>query len=338
MNSPNAPGAGGAVDPMMLVAPEFREVAARLAAQAADAPPRTAASIPQIRRAMPITDTVPLADVDHFMRRLPGRAGDPDVPVHAINARAGDRRPAILHTHGGGHIAGSAADEIRRMQLLARQLDCVIVTIDYRLSPEVTFEASTEDNYAGLRWLHTHADELGVDTARIALLGESAGGTHAALLAAMALDRGEYPIAFQCLIYPMLDDRTGTTRPAPPHIGCYAWTPEENRLGWACFLGTAPGGEAVPSAAVPSRRRDLRGLPPAFIGTGAIDLFVLENIAYASRLIEAGVATELLVIPGGYHGFDIFVPDCAASRRFERAKLDALRRGLGIARREPEPR
>lgn len=330
MNSPTAPGGKRDIDPMALVAPEFREVAAWLEARAGEAPPRVAASIPEIRRAMPITDTTPLPDVDHFARMVPGRAGDPDVPVHVINARAGGRRPAILHTHGGGHIAGRAADEVRRMQLLARALDCVVVTVDYRLSPEVTFEASTEDNYAGLRWLHANADELGIDTGRVALLGESAGGTHAALLAGVALDRGEFPVAFQCLVYPMLDDRTGTTRPVPPHIGRYAWTPEENRLGWECFLGMPPGRDDAPVAAVPSRRPDLRGLPPTFIGTGALDLFVAENIEYASRLIEAGVATELVVVPGGYHGFDLFVPECATSRNFERTKIDALRRGLGI--------
>jgi len=129
----------------------------------------------------------------------------------------------------------------------------------------------------------------------------------------------------------MLDDRTGSTRQAPGHIGNLAWNSEWNALGWECFLGMPPGGDASPPVAVPSRRKDFHNLPAAFIGVGAIDLFVEENISYAAQLINAGVATELLVVPGGFHGFDIFVPESAASQKFERAKIDALKRGLGIA-------
>ncbi|MBS0334404.1 MAG: alpha/beta hydrolase fold domain-containing protein, partial [Proteobacteria bacterium] len=116
----------------------------------------------------------------------------------------------------------------------------------------------------------------------------------------------------------------------PDHIGRYAWTADWNALCWECFLGMPAGGEDAPAVAVPSRRKDLRNLPPAFIGVGAIDLFVEENIEYASRLIQAGVATELIVVPGGFHGFDIFAPETDAAQTFERAKISALRRGLGI--------
>jgi acetyl esterase/lipase len=150
------------------------------------------------------------------------------------------------------------------------------------------------------------------------------------ILANVATDRGEFPVAFQCLIYPMLDDRTGSTRRVPSHIGRYAWTAEWNCLGWECFLGMPPGGEDSPPIAVPSRRKDLRNLPPAFIGVGAVDLFVEEDVEYALRLISAGVATELLVVPGGFHGFDIFAPESAAAQNFERAKIAALKRALGI--------
>jgi acetyl esterase/lipase len=318
------------VDPMSWVAPEFREAAAQLALQEAANPPALRENIAQIRNNPFFAEVEPLPDVEFFERLAPVGAGHPDVLLYVINTRRGDERPAILHIHGGGHIAGSAKNEVRRLQMLARRLDCVIVTVEYRLAPEATYEASIEDNYAGLRWLHTHAKELGVDADRIVVLGESAGGGHAAILANVATDRGEFPIALQCLIYPMLDDRTGTTRRVPDHIGRLAWTADWNALAWEVFLGRPPGGEDAPAVAVPSRRRDLRNLPPAFIGVGAVDLFVEENVEYAQRLISAGVATELIVVPGAFHGFDIFAPETAASQNFERAVLAALRRGLRI--------
>jgi acetyl esterase/lipase len=319
------------IDLMSFVAPEFREAAAEIEAQEAGNPPAVRASIPELRNSPFFADIEPLPDVDYFERLAPVGAGRPDVLLYVINARPGGKRPAILHIHGGGQIAGVAKNEVRRLQGLARQLDCAIVTVEYRLSPEVTYEASIEETYAGLRWLNTHADEVGVDVRRVAVFGESAGGGHAAILANLAVDRGEFPLAFQCLIYPMLDDRTGSTRQVPDHIGRYAWTADWNCLGWECFLGMPPGGDDVPAIAVPSRRKDMRNLPPAFIGVGSIDLFVEENVEYASRLINAGVPTELIVVPGAFHGFDIFAPESAAARNFTRAIAGALQRGLGIS-------
>ena len=318
------------IDPMSLVAPEFRAAAAQIALQDADGPPAIRASIPQIRNSPFFADMQPLPDVDVLQTLAPVGDGHPDVLLYVINARPGAKpgalRPAILHIHGGGQVAGTARSEVPRLQGIARQLDCVIVTVEYRLAPEATYQASIEDNYAGLRWLNEHADEIGVDVERVAVFGESAGGGHAAMLANLATDRGEFPLAFQCLIYPMLDDRTGSTRRVPEYIGRYAWTADWNALCWECFLGMPAGGEDVPAIAVPSRRKNLRNLPPTFIGVGAIDLFVEENVEYAARLISAGVATELIVVPGGFHGFDIFAPETAPAQAFERAKMDALRR------------
>jgi acetyl esterase/lipase len=132
----------------------------------------------------------------------------------------------------------------------------------------------------------------------------------------------------QVLIYPMLDDRTGSTRPVPGHIGAFVWTADANRLGWSSLLGVPAGSDAVPRGSVPARVENLAGLAPAFIGTGSVDLFVQENIVYAQRLVEAGVATELYVAPGGFHGFDVIAPDAAISKRFTAAWNDALSRKL----------
>jgi len=184
-----------------------------------------------------------------------------------------------------------------------------------------------------LRWLHASARTLGVDPARIALLGESAGGGHAALLALTARDRGEVPLTFQCLIYPMLDDRTGSTRFPAPGLGCIGWDADANHYGWKASLGQEPGTRHVPDPAVPARARSLAGLPPTFIGVGSIDLFAAEDIAYAQRLTASGVAAELLVLPGAFHGFDAVVPGARASRELSAAKVSALRNGLGLAAR-----
>jgi len=129
-------------------------------------------------------------------------------------------------------------------------------------------------------------------------------------------------------VYPMLDDRTGSTREVPSPIGTLLWTATSNRFGWRSFLGQQPGGPTAPAGAVPSRVADLAGLPPAWIGVGSIDLFVGEDIEYTRRLIEAGVATELLVVPGAFHGFDGLAAETSVAKRFNAAKIDALRRGL----------
>jgi len=261
-------------------------------------------------------------------RLVSGAAGSPDVPVYLINAQApGANKPAILHMHGGGYVLGAAEPSVSRLQPIATELDCVVVTVDYRLAPETPFPGSVQDNYAALKWLHDNAASLGVDAGRVALMGESAGGGHAAMLAIAARDKGEVPLVAQVLIYPMLDDRT-VTRHVPEYIGQYLWTRSANRFGWSSFLGKPPGSESVPYGAVPARVKNLAGLPPAFIGVGAIDLFVDEDIEYARRLVDAGVATELVVVPGAYHAFEYLCPDAPLSRRFVSTWMDMLRRYL----------
>src|SRR5262249_2653363 len=157
---------------------------------------------------------------------------------------------------------GAAALFFAQLIPLAQALDAVIVSVDYRLAPATPFPGSLEDNYAALLWLFRNAAELGVDPARIAVMGESAGGGHAAMLALAARDRGEVRIKYQALVYPMLDDRTGSTRQPPPNIGTLVWTPAQNRQGWSALLGVAAGSRRVPEGAVPARAASLAGLPP----------------------------------------------------------------------------
>lgn len=258
-------------------------------------------------------------------RHIPGPGGAPDVHITIIDPAPGKKnKPIFFHTHGGGYITPNPT-MAPFLQLIAMQCNCVVVSVDYRLAPETHFPGSLHDNYAALKWVHANADTLGIDRTRIAVGGESAGGGHAAALAIYARDRGEIPILFQLLIYPMLDDRTGSTQPVPPVIGSFIWNAASNRFGWTALLGVPAGSANVPIGAVPARVASVAGLPPAWIGVGSIDLFVDEDIAYARRLINAGIPTELLVVPGAYHGFDILAPDANVSKLFVESFHLALR-------------
>ncbi len=316
--------------PEYLIHPDLRAVVPQIDKYLAMQPPLTAATLNEARKPIALFNRPPLDTVPHEMRRISGGRGQPEVTIYIVNAKPGTRRPAILHTHGGGYVMGAAKDSVRGLQELCQQIDCVAVSVEYRLAPETRFSGSVEDNYTGLKWLHDHAAEVGADPAKIALMGESAGGGHAALLAIAARDRGGVKPCFQCLIYPMLDDRTGTSRAVPPHVGTLVWTPAKNRFGWESFLGTTAGGATAPRGGVPARVADLRGLPPAFIGVGSLDLFVDEDVDYAQRLNTAGVPTELVVVPGAFHGFDGIAATLPVGKTFTAAKLNALRRGFGM--------
>jgi acetyl esterase/lipase len=312
------------------VHPELRTIAAGILKATAQMPTFSLETLPALRKGSPFTRPR-RGDVPVQRRLIPGHSNQPDVAIIVINAKSGENRPVLLHMHGGGYFLGKADEGVSVLQNLCTELNCAAVTVDYRLAPEAIWTASLEDNYTALKWLHDNARTLGADPGRIAVMGESAGGGHATLLAITARDRGEVPIAFQCLTYPMIDDHTGSTRSVPDHVGKIIWKAENNRFGWECFLGMKPGGRRVPAKAVPARVENLAGLPPAWIGVGSIDLFHDEDVDYAQRLNAAKVPTELIVVPGAFHGFDsipMAVPPIV--RWFNEARVDALRRGLGI--------
>jgi len=315
------------------VDPELREGARTILSHPLPSP-LTLAAVRAMRQnapAAPAPLSPPAAPVEQ--RMAPGAKGAPPTPVTVIGAKPGGAlRPAILHIHGGGMILGRVADTIAASQRLASELDCVVVEADYRLSPETPFPGPLEDCYTALAWLHDNAAALGVDRTRIAIMGESAGGGLAAMLAIAARDRCKISICYQLLIYPMLDDRTGSTRRVPPFIGTIGWNEAGNRFGWSSFLGRPAGSPTIPYGSVPARTADLSGLPPAFIGVGAIDLFVDEDIAYAARLADAGVATQLHVTPGAYHGFDFIAPQARVAIEFTTAWKSALRAAFATPR------
>jgi acetyl esterase/lipase len=275
-----------------------------------------------------LADLPPVEGVVSQDQFAPNSKGEPEVRVRVYRPHdQSSTLPALLWIHGGGYVMGDIEQDDRLMKQLVRRIGCVAVSVDYRLAPENPFPKPVEDCYAGLKWLFAKTGELGVDRSRIAIGGASGGGGLAAGLALMTRDRGEVPVAFQLLIYPMIDDRNVT--PASHSVtDPRVWNRESNRLGWKAYLGREGGGADVSPYAAASRATDLKNLPPAYIPVGALDLFVDENIEYAQRLIQAGVHTELHVYPGAFHGFDLFAPSAAVSKQFKADRDNALRRAL----------
>ena len=262
---------------------------------------------------------------------IPGPPGAPEVRLYVYTPSGSDGpRPALFHVHGGGYILGDVAMMTPLSQARARAFDCVVVSVDYRLAPETPYPGPVEDCYAGLKWTFEHAAELGVDPARIAVGGESAGGGLAAALCLLARDRRLPHVALQFLIYPMLDHRTATPADlyANRHAGEFAWTHGANRFGWSAMLGAIdPAGE-VPGYCSPARAKSLAGLPPSFIAVGALDLFVDEDIDYAARLGREGVPVELHVYPGAFHAFDL-VATAPVAIQFQEDCTRALKKAFG---------
>lgn len=232
--------------------------------------------------------------------------------------------PALLWSHGGGYLIGNPEQDEARSITFARELGITVAAIRYRLAPAHPSPAAVQDAHAALLWL---AAQPGVDPERIAIGGASAGGGLTASLALYAHDRGEVRPAFQLLVYPMLDDRTVLrTDLDTRHVR--VWTARSNRFGWTSYLGREPGSPDVSPYAAPARREDLSGLPPAWIGVGTLDLFLDEDLAYADRLVRAGVPCERVVVDGAFHGFDAIFGGKPVSRDFLAAQVRALRAEL----------
>ncbi|WP_420637931.1 alpha/beta hydrolase [Candidatus Poriferisocius sp.] len=259
---------------------------------------------------------------------VPGRDGDPEVPVRVYHpkAEADGLRGALVYIHGGGFMLGSVDMFDAACQEYAQELDAVVVSVEYRLAPEDPYPAGVEDCYAALVWTAAHAGELGVDPARIAVGGGSAGGGLSAAVALMARDRGGPALCFQLLQIPELDDRLQT-----PSMTQFTDTPLWNRpnavWSWKHYLGDLYGADDVPYYAAPSRCQDLSGLPPAYVTTMEFDPLRDEGIQYAMDLMRDGVQVELHSYPGTFHGSAIF-GNADVSRRDHADSIRALNRAL----------
>jgi acetyl esterase/lipase len=274
---------------------------------------------------------IPGIDALHIEDRFVlGFDGDPDVAVRVYRPRSvapGTLAPAVLTIHGGGFIIGSVEAEHAGSAAMALGSGAVVVSVEYRLAPEHPYPAGLHDCYAALQWLHAEAAALGVDPARVAVAGASAGGGLAAATALMARDRSGPPICFQLLQIPELDDRLET-----PSMRAFTETPLWSRplavKSWAAYLGELAGSPDVPAHAAPARAEDLSGLPPAYVSTAENDPLRDEGIIYALRMLQAGVSVELHQFPGTFHG-SALVSTAAVSRRAQEEVAVVLRRALG---------
>jgi acetyl esterase/lipase len=281
-----------------------------------------------MRRPLPEAELLEIEDL-----LVPGWAGDPDVSVRVYRPKAaaasGEPVPGILLIHGGGFVVGNVESEHVGAVLMAVDTGAVLVSVDYRLAPEHPYPAGLHDCYAALSFLHAQAGELGVDTARVAVVGASAGGGLAAATALFARDHGGPEICFQMLHIPELDDRLET-----PSMREFVDTPLWNQplavKSWRAYLGDLAGTDGVPAYAAPARATDLAGLPPAYVSTAENDPLRDEGLAYAQGLLWAGVSVELHQFPGTFHG-SALVMRAAVSQRAAREAAVVLRRALGVS-------
>lgn len=266
---------------------------------------------------------------DFEERIIPGPIGAPDIPIIICRpTKALGPYAVIYNIHGGGMVAGNnrtaeLACELKR----AEELNLAIVSINYRLAPENPDPAPLEDCYAGLIWLAKNAEFLNIDSQRIIISGNSAGGGLAAGTTLLVRDRGGPKLISQMLQCPMLDDRNNSIS-ARQMKGVGLWDTISNMTGWTALLGSRRGSKKVSYYAAPARCTDLSGLPPTFIDVGSVEALRDEAVAYASRIWQCGGEAELHVWGGAFHSFDQWAPEAIISKSADNARIVWMRRVL----------
>jgi acetyl esterase len=230
-------------------------------------------------------------------RRVPGPAGE--LPVRVYTPEGSPPFPIVVFFHGGGWVVGTLDTYDPLCRALAAATPAVVVSVDYRLAPEHRWPAAVEDAYAATEWASRNAAALGGVQHRLAVAGDSAGGNLAAVVALGARDRGGPAIAFQLLVYPVLDVAGGTAS-WQEYADGYHLTADGMRWYWDHYLGGADG--AAPDAS-PLRAAFVGGLPPALVIGAEYDILRDEGEAYAARLAEAGVDATASRHAGVVHGF-----------------------------------
>jgi len=254
-----------------------------------------------------------IAIADRHVAGLPG-AAPVRIRVYQQKASRGTPQPAILEFHGGGFLVGDIQMQDVWCARLAKQLDALVVSVDYRLAPEHPYPAATDDCYAALCWLHREAGSLGVDTKRIALAGQSAGACLAVSTALRARDLKGPGVCFQLLETPVLDDRL-TTPSMRDFVDTPMWNRPNAEWSWKHYLGDGPR-DTVPPYAAPARCNDLHGLPPTYLSTMEFDPLRDEGIEFALKLMQAGVSVELHSYPGTFHGSTVIGSAAVTQRNF----------------------
>ena len=258
---------------------------------------------------------------NHFTKR---KEGGEDLKLRSYRPKGKEGYlPCLYYIHGGGMIMGSVENDDVNASKLSEVLGVVVISVDYRLAPEDPHPAQINDCYEGLLWVDSQKEKLKINTSKIALYGQSAGGGLVIATSMMVRDVGGPKIIFQMPIYPMLDDRHET--PSSHEITDIGiWDREGSIEAWKWYLG----GKEADAYAAPSRASSLEGLPPAFIDVGELDLFRDENITFVQRLLQAGVATEFHIYPGAYHASENFAPDADLSKMIWNNRIQALKKAF----------
>ena len=249
-------------------------------------------------RAVTAPDPEDVADIRSL--EAPGPAGRVPMRLYRASGPAADAKlPVLIYFHGGGWVIGDLDTHDTICRALANAAGCVVVSVDYRLAPEHPFPAGVEDSIAATRWVAVHAGELGIDSTRIAVGGDSAGGNLAAVIALAARESGPR-LGFQMLIYPAVD----FAEPRDSHrrfAEGYGLTAAGMRWFGNQYL---PATDAAQDwRASPIRAASLAGLPPAWVLTAGFDPLCDEGEEYAAALKAAGVPVTLRQFPGQIHGF-----------------------------------
>lgn len=234
-------------------------------------------------------------------RAIPGPAGDIPVRIyHPLDsAEPGVGLPVLVYFHGGGFVLCDLDSHDSCCRRLANGIGAIVVSVDYRLAPEHPYPAAVEDAWAATEWAAAHAGELSGDPSRLVVAGDSAGGNLAAVIAMTARDKGGPAIAFQLLIYPVVDQRRKSSL-SSPHTKSGVLTAEHMQWFTAQYLG-ASGAQAEPSAS--PILGDMTGLPDAHVLTGALDPLCEEGEEYARLLAAGGAKVSVRRYERGFHGF-----------------------------------
>jgi len=257
------------------------------------------------------------------------RPGAPDIPVRIYRPKYGNQfLGAFVFFHGGGFALGTLDSEHYRCAYLAKEAECVVVSVDYRLAPEHKFPAGFNDCFDAVVWTAENAADLDLVPGRLAVGGSSAGGALAAGVALRARDEGGPRLSFQLLIYPVLDLRMKTAS-MEEFTEAPTWNAANNRVMWSWYL---PGDDYPVQYASPMLAESFEGLPPALITAAEVDCLRDEALEYALSLLRAGVPVELHTYPGAFHGFDLAAPHTDIAQRTLLEQARALGRAL---RRQP---
>ena len=242
-----------------------------------------------------------------------------DLPTHTLPARlyipegAGANPPLVVYYHGGGWVVGTIETHDGTCRALANASGAAVLSVGYRLAPEVAFPGPLNDCFDALIWAHANAATLGIDAARLAVAGDSAGGNLAAAVAILVRDKGGPTLRHQLLIYPVTDTDFTRASYVENGAGNYFLSTVMMQWFWNHYLGKAPGGHV--DGATVLTAADLTGLPPASVYVAQYDPLRDEGVAYAEALKTAGNAVTCEVAPGMIHGFfSMFeaVPDASA--------------------------